>query len=68
MEKLILNVQGMSCEHCVRAITQAVGVLPGVSSVSVDLGAGTVTAERDPALATTETITHAIEDQGYTIL
>ena len=29
MEKTILNVNGMSCEHCVRAVTKAVGAVPG---------------------------------------
>jgi len=31
------KVTGMSCEHCVNAVTSELGVLDGVSSVSVDL-------------------------------
>ncbi len=39
MEKAVLHVEGMSCQHCVKAITKAVGGLPGVAGVSVDLAA-----------------------------
>lgn len=39
MEKLILKVPDMSCGHCVGAVSGAVGQLPGVSDVQVDLEA-----------------------------
>lgn len=32
MEKAILHVEGMTCEHCVKAVTEAAGTLPGVSA------------------------------------
>ena len=68
MEKSVLNVDGMSCEHCVKAITKAVSALPGISSVSVDLKAKTVTIEHDPALSPLDKIKLEIEDQGYDII
>ena len=37
MEKVTLNVEGMSCGHCVKAVESSVGALNGVSSVKVDL-------------------------------
>ena len=37
MERLTLNVPDMSCGHCVSAVSGAVGQLPGVSDVQVDL-------------------------------
>ena len=37
MEKVTLNVEGMSCGHCVKAVESSVGDLNGVSSVKVDL-------------------------------
>ena len=43
MEKTVLRVDGMSCEHCVRAISEAVGALPGVAGQEVDAKAKTVT-------------------------
>jgi copper ion binding protein len=67
MEKAILKVDGMSCEHCVNAVTKAVGALPGVSNVVVDLKTKTVLVEHDPAL-TLDEIKNEIEDQGYDII
>ena len=37
------QVQGMTCGHCERAITQEIGRVAGVRSVVVDLTAGAVT-------------------------
>ncbi|NLT38859.1 MAG: copper chaperone CopZ [Clostridiales bacterium] len=68
MEKSVLKVEGMSCEHCVRAITKAVGALPGVGSVAVDLKARTVTVEHDPAQTALPKIKAEIEDQGYDVV
>jgi len=67
METTILHVDGMSCEHCVKAIQNAVGVLPGVQSVAVDLKAKTVTVAHDPSAAPVDKIKAEIEDQGYDI-
>ena len=68
MEKTILVVDGMSCEHCVKAVKNAVGTLPGVSGVAVDLKAKTVTVEHDPTTAQVDKIKVEIEDQGYEIV
>jgi copper chaperone CopZ len=37
-----ITVKGMSCAHCASAMTKALGSLPGVSNVQVDLAAGRV--------------------------
>ena len=68
MEKIVLRVDGMSCEHCVRAITKAVGALPGVANVAVDLNAKTVTVEHDPGRSPLDRIRAGIEDQGYDVV
>ncbi|GHU78074.1 copper chaperone CopZ [Clostridia bacterium] len=68
MEKSVLNVDGMSCEHCVKAITKAVGALDGVSEVKVDLDAKTVTVTHDAAKAPPDKIKLEIEDQGYEVI
>jgi len=67
MEKSIIKVDGMSCEHCVKAIKKAVSALSGVSDVAVDLKAKTVTVEHGPALQL-EQIKTEIKDQGYDII
>ncbi|HEY5522708.1 MAG TPA: copper chaperone CopZ [Desulfuromonadaceae bacterium] len=68
MEKTVLRVDGMSCEHCVKSIKNAVGTLSGVASVSVDLNAKTVTVEHDPAQSPLDKIKFEIEDQGYEVV
>lgn len=60
----IFRVKGMSCEHCVRAVTDEVTKLPGVQRVDVDLGAGAVTVATDRELRETELAT-AVEEAGY---
>ena len=37
------TVTGMTCEHCVRAVTAEFSGLPGVTAVGVDLATGAVT-------------------------
>jgi copper chaperone len=57
-----LKVTGMSCEHCARAITQAIRAEDPGAEVRVDLASGTVRAvtalPRDKVAA-------AIEEEGY---
>ncbi|MGD6950042.1 copper ion binding protein, partial [Bacillus mobilis] len=47
METITLEVKGMSCGHCVKAIEGSVGNLEGVSAVKVDLENGKVNVEYD---------------------
>jgi copper chaperone len=61
---VLLEVHGMSCEHCVTSITSAVSPLPGVTTVDVALAAGTVRVEGSPDL---DVVTAAIEDAGYDV-
>lgn len=68
MEQSIIKVDGMSCEHCVKAVTNAVNALPGINSVNVDLSAGTVTVEHDPVQSPLDKIKFEIEEQGYDIV
>lgn len=68
MVKSIINVNGMSCEHCIKAITKALSALSGVSNVYVSLKEKTVTVEHDPALTPLDNIKLEIEDQGYDII
>jgi copper chaperone len=68
MAKTVINVDGMACEHCVKAITGAVSALSGVSAVAVDLSAKTVTVDHNPDEASEEKIKAEIEDQGYDVV
>lgn len=57
-------VPGVSCQHCVAAVTSEVRKLGGVSSVTVDLGSKVVTVEHDPRVSA-EAIIAAIKEAGY---
>ena len=60
------RVDGMTCEHCVRAVSDEIGALPGVVDVTVDLPSGAVTvtsASPVPAHA----IAEAVDEAGYTL-
>ena len=63
MERITLAIDGMSCGHCVGAVRRALEELEGVNVEQVGIGSATV--QLDPARATAETLTTAIEDAGY---
>jgi len=67
MEKITLNVGGMSCEHCVRAVTNAVAGVAGTADVAVDLKAGLVSFNYDPARASLEAIKAAITEEEFSV-
>ncbi|MBM7587475.1 copper chaperone [Bacillus pakistanensis] len=67
MEKLTLNVSGMSCGHCVNSIEGSVGELSGVTAVKVNLDSGTVDVEFNPNEVTLDKIKETIDDQGYDV-
>ncbi|CAM3786963.1 copper chaperone CopZ [Mesobacillus zeae] len=67
MEKTTLNVKGMSCGHCVKAVEGSVGKLEGVQSVKVDLESGKVTVDYNPDKVSVEQLKETIDDQGYDV-
>lgn len=67
MEKVTLHVQGMSCNHCIKAIEGSVGELKGISNVKVHLDNGTVDVEYNANEVTLDTIKETIDDQGYSV-
>jgi copper chaperone len=65
METVTLKIEGMSCSHCVKAVTKAVGGLEGVSGVKVSLETGSAEVSYDPGKVAIDKIKAAIEDEGY---
>ena len=63
MERLRLEIDGMTCDHCVRAVTTALRALPGVQVEEVAIGRATV--DYDPARTTPEQVVEAVADEGY---
>lgn len=65
MQTVTLNVEGMSCDHCVRAV---VGALQDIkTSGRVDLKTGTVKVQFDENTMNLAAIREAIEEQGYEV-
>lgn len=62
-----IGVQGMSCEHCVQAVTQA-ATEAGAQDVKVDLEGGRASFSYDEETVSLESITEAIEDQGFDVV
>ncbi len=62
-----LNVEGMSCAHCKAAVEEELGRLPGVESSNADPENGTVEVRYDEAKVTTDDLTGAVEEAGYTV-
>ncbi len=67
MSTTVWTVTGMTCGHCVKAVTEEVAAIPGVTDVAVDLASGkvTVTADTDPDAAT---VAAAVDEAGYTLV
>lgn len=64
MERLNLTIEGMSCEHCVRAVRGRLERTDGVKVDDVQIGSAIV--EYDPAKTNVDEIEGAIADEGYT--
>lgn len=65
--RTILNVSGMSCAHCVRAVTNALEELPGVTGAEVRLEDGTAAVEHGGNVSF-DTMKTAIEEAGYEVV
>jgi copper chaperone len=63
-------VSGMTCEHCVRAVTEELSALPGVRAVAVELvpgGTSAVTVTASAPLAPAD-VRAAVDEAGYDLL
>ena len=64
MQDLKLSIEGMSCDHCVRAVRGRLEKTPGVEVRDVKIGSADV--RYDPAKTSVDDIEEAIADEGYT--
>jgi len=58
------TVTGMSCQHCVKAVTEAIRSIDPEAIVSIDLTSGSVVVATQ---ATSESLANAIRHEGYGI-
>jgi copper ion binding protein len=59
-----ITVTGMTCEHCVRAVTEEVRRIEGVADVTVDLPTGALTISSSEPLEDAA-VAEAVEEAGY---
>jgi copper chaperone len=69
MSEISIKVVGMTCDHCVKAVTEELSKISGVTGINIELNTDTPTpvnivADIDISDAD---ITAAIEEAGYTI-
>ncbi len=57
-----LKIEGMTCNHCVMAVKNALESVPGTGNVKVDLEKGLATLESG---ANTADLISAVEEEGY---
>ncbi|GAA2108639.1 heavy-metal-associated domain-containing protein [Actinomadura alba] len=57
-------VKGMTCGHCVSAVSAEVGQIPGVTDVKADLATGRVTVTSDAPLDE-QPVREAVDEAGY---
>ena len=66
-QETTLSVPDISCEHCVKTINGALGVLPGVEAVNTDIPSKTVHLRYDAQQVTLSKIEEVLDDVGYTV-
>ena len=65
MERATLTIEGMSCGHCVRAVTRALEEMEDVRVEHVEIGAARVAY--DAARTAPERMATALRDEGYEV-
>ena len=65
MPNLHLEIEGMTSEHCVRAVRNRLAATAGVEVADVKVGSADI--RHDPSKSTVSEIEDAISDEGYTV-
>jgi copper ion binding protein len=67
MSTTTYQVTGMTCGHCVQAVTSEVSAIDGVTDVQVDLESGRATVTSDQPLDA-EAVAGAVDEAGYQLV
>ncbi|MEV7397910.1 heavy-metal-associated domain-containing protein [Aeromicrobium sp. NPDC092404] len=59
------TVVGMTCEHCVRSVSEEVGAIPGVNDLSVDLETGSLSVTTEAEPVADDAVRAAVVEAGY---
>ncbi len=68
MKNQAINVNGMSCDHCVQTITTALEGINGVAGIQVDLGKKVVAVEYEENKTDLKTISNKISEVGFEVV
>lgn len=66
MSEQTYTVAGMTCDHCVKAVTEELAQLAGVTAVKVDLSSARATVTSERPLDDAE-VRAAVEEAGYEV-
>ncbi|MCI0469042.1 MAG: cation transporter [Nitrospirae bacterium] len=65
MAEIILNIEGMSCQHCTARVKKAIDALAGIEQSDVQIGSAVV--RYDESKIKRDDIAAAVEKAGYRI-
>ncbi len=63
-----IHVEGMTCDHCVETVTQAVQSLGGIRQVSIDLDKKQVSVDFDESQTDPDIISSKIIEVGFEVV
>lgn len=66
MNRMTMDISGMSCGHCVAAVQKSLKALDGVQVEQVQIGSAVVSY--DPGTVSPDRIREAVEDEGYGVV
>ncbi len=67
MKTMVLDISGMTCNHCAESIARALTGTAGVKDATVDVMAGTVRVDIDEKKCSTPQIIEAVQQAGYQV-
>jgi copper chaperone CopZ len=66
MDEKTYTIEGMTCDHCVQAVTDELMTVSGVDIVEIDLGNGRVRVTGENF--TDEQVRAAVDEAGYALV
>ena len=67
MATTVLTVPDISCEHCVRSVTEALTPIDGIQTVTVDIPSKQVTVQYDASLVDVERFMEILQEEEYPV-
>lgn len=67
MKRYHIDIRGMSCQHCVKAVIGAAETVAGIASCRVDLSSNSAEVELDESRAGIADVVQAVTSSGYAV-